>query len=220
MDVMTSENITATPANGVRGSIKMNEIITLPLAHKAEIVDRSEIRSGQMIQPRELPNDWDERQRKEGLESPEKKCARFWNGFSQLIEAIEYRPYSYANALEKSVGSIVQLPHKGDLIVCFNTTFHQIVDESKVDVRALLGVTTLKPKEVEMLTRFFSRPQGYCPREGYKQLWVFHCEQDRRAWSIVDVPKGIDLGDYNKEPDPDFQYFKSSQLLSSCKWEV
>lgn len=208
------------PCGWAYGAIILNDIIKLPVVHKAELVDRSEIRSGYKIEGRESIDHYLDRLREESAEPADKKRDRFWKGFNQLIEAIDYKPYSYANALEKSVGSIVQLPHKGDLIVCFSTTFHQIIDESKVDAKALLGVTTLIPKEVEMYSRFFNRPQGYRPREGYKQLWVFHCEETRRAWSIVDVPIGIDLGDCHKEPNPDFQYFKSRHLLPAYKWEL
>lgn len=149
----------------------------------------------------------------------EQKGDTFWEGITRIIDGCKSRPHSYIKALEDSIGSIVQLPYQGEVILCFNTEWHLVTRYTHYhETKKELGVSMLSAK---MAKQFNNRFRGKPEKKGYKRLFVFMCNPTQENWACIYVPVGVELGDINEDdPKPNFQYFNCQSFLPVSEWDM
>lgn len=146
------------------------------------------------------------------------KREEFWKSIQVIFDDCLHRPRSYVQDFKDSIGSIVQLPYKGEIIIVFNTEWHKVTkDVLYHEVKKEVGVSVL---EGQLAKDFSEQIEHLKPaKEGYKRLIHFFCNSHQTICNCVYVPIGIDLGDTNLDPRPSFQYFPASTLRPVKDWQ-
>jgi hypothetical protein len=141
----------------------------------------------------------------------------FWDSVTQLPMICGYRPSSYVSEFQDSVGSIVQLPYKGEITIVFNTEWHSITKQDLYHkIKKEVGVTILEGKLGKQFEERFKIDPA---KSGYKRLVHFFCNSNHVTWTVLYVPLHLDLGDTNLDPRPSYQYFPASTLRPVKDWQ-